>query len=154
MKKDMEATMEIFDNLRRVFQVIHEYSKTAERSTGLTGPQLWALKLLYNTASMRVSDLARKMFLRPPTVVGILDRLEGRGLVSRTLSKEDRRVVKIDLTEQGRELVTKAPEVAQDMLMKGLDELSIEQFSCVEEGMKLMAKVLGAEHLIPQPLHS
>ena len=154
MKKDIGAVTEIFDNLRRVFQAINEYSKAAERSTGLTGPQLWALKLLSDAAPMRVSDLARKMYLRPPTVVGILDRLEGKGLVTRTLSREDRRVVEIDLTEQGKELIAKAPEVAQDMLMKGLDELSDEQFSSVEEGMKLMAKVLGAEHLIPQPLHS
>ncbi len=69
-------------------------------------------------------------------------------------SREDRRVVKIDLTAQGKELVAQAPEIAQDMLVKGLDELSNEQFICVEEGMKLMAKVLGAERLIPQPLHS
>jgi DNA-binding MarR family transcriptional regulator len=94
------------------------------------------------------------MYLRPPTVVGILDRLEGKGLVTRTLSKADRRVVDIDLTAQGSELVANAPEVAQDMLMKGLDELSDEQFTSVEEGMKLMAKVLAADQLIPQPLHS
>lgn len=154
MKKDIETIADIFDNLRRVFQAINEYSKAAERSTGLTGPQLWALKLLSNTAPMKVSDLACTMCLRPPTVVGILDRLEIKELVTRTPSREDRRVVKIDLTAQGKELVAQAPEIAQDMLVKGLDELSNEQFTCVEEGMKLMAKVLGAERLIPQPLHS
>lgn len=154
MKKNIEAVTEIFDNLRRIFQAINEYSKTVERSTGLTGPQLWALKLLTDAAPMRVSDLARRMYLRPPTVVGILDRLEVKGLVTRTHSSKDRRVVEIDLSSQGKELVAKAPEVAQDMLMKGLDKLTDKQFACVEEGMKLMAKVLSAEHLIPQPLHS
>lgn len=153
MKKDPGAVTEIFDNLRRVFQVINEYSKAAEHSTRLTGPQLWALKLLSGAAPMRVSDLSGKMCLRPPTVVGILDRLEAKGLITRTLSKTDRRAVEIDLTEQARELVANAPEVAQDLLMKGLNELSDEQFALVEEGMKLMAKVLVADHLTPQPLH-
>lgn len=154
MKKDIEAVTEIFDNLRRIFQVINEYSKAVERSTGLTGPQIWALKLLADAAPIRVSDLARRMYLRPPTVVGILDRLEMKGLVTRTPSRGDRRAVELELTPHGKALVVKAPEVAQDMLMKGLNELSDEQFICVEEGMKLMAKVLGAEQLTPQPLHS
>lgn len=147
------ANSEVIDDLRRAFQAVSEFSKSAERSTGLTGPQLWAVKILASTSPMRVSVLARKMYLRPPTVVGILDRLEGKGLISRTLSKEDRRVVEITLTAQGKELAAEAPEVAQDVLMKGLDELSNEEFAAVEQGMKLMVKVLGAEHLVPQPLH-
>jgi len=148
-----EANSEILDNLRRFFQAIHEYSKSTERSTGLTGPQLWALKLLADNAPIRGSDLARLMSLRPPTVVGILDRLESKGLVKRTHSNKDRRAVDIHLTDSGHELVAKAPEVAQDILLQGLNELTDEQFNCVKEGMKLMVRILGAEHLTPQPLH-
>jgi MarR family transcriptional regulator, organic hydroperoxide resistance regulator len=153
MRKDRKATPEIIDNLRRVFQAINEYSRTAEKTTGLTGPQLWALKILDNTSPIRVSDLAQRMYLRPATVVGILDRLEMKGLVSRARSTEDRRAVDLTLTETGKWLAAKAPEVAQVMLVKGLDELTDEQFSVVEEGMKLMVSMLGAEHMTPQPLH-
>ena len=154
MEREMDAVMKVFDNLRRIFQAINEYSKTAERSTGLTGPQLWALKLMADEPIMRVSGLAQKMYLRPPTVVGILDRLEKKKLVVRTHSMKDRRVVEVSLTELGKSLLAKAPEVVQTVLMKGLKELSDEQFVCIDEGMKLMAKVLCAEHLVPQPLHS
>lgn len=153
MSKDKEAISEIIDNLRRVFQAINDYSRTAEQTTGLTGPQLWALKILANGAPMRVSDLARHMYLSAATVVGILDRLEGKGLVTRTRSKEDRRAVDLLLTETGQEMAARAPEVAQGMLMKSLDALSDEQFSCVEQGMKLMVRMLDAELIVPQPLH-
>lgn len=153
MSKDKEAISEIIDNLRRVFQAINDYSRTAEQTTGLTGPQLWALKILANGAPMRVSDLARHMYLSAATVVGILDRLEGKGLVARTRSKEDRRAVDLLLTETGQEMAAKAPEVAQGILMKSLDALPDEQFSCVEQGMKLMVRMLDAEQIIPQPLH-
>ena len=64
------------DNLRRVFQVIHEYSKKVEHTTGLTSPQLWAIKALAEAAPVMVSELARRMYLHPATVVGILTRLE------------------------------------------------------------------------------
>ncbi|CAH2030911.1 MarR family winged helix-turn-helix transcriptional regulator [Trichlorobacter ammonificans] len=152
MQKDAATIMEVFDNVRRVIQAISEYSKAAEHTTGLTGSQLWALKLL-TAAPVRVSELARLMSLRPPTVVGILDRLEAKGLLTRTVSKEDRRVVEVVLTEQGRALVAGAPEVAQTLLVKGLAELSEEQFFHVEEGMRLMVGMLDAGHLVPQPLH-
>lgn len=153
MKKKADDIQAVVDNLRRVFQAINEYSKNAEKKTGLTGPQLWAIKLLANESPLKVSELARRMFLTPATVVGILDRLETKGLVTRTRSKEDRRVVDIDLTGVGKDLIAKAPEVAQVMLVKGLDDLTDEQFSNVEEGMKQMVRILGAEHILPQPLH-
>ena len=153
MVKNAGSIPEVIDNVRRIFQAINEYSKTAERTTGLTGPQLWAIKILADATTLRVSDLARHMYLRPATVVGILDRLEAKGLVTRTRSKEDRRVVDLHLTAMGQELAAKAPEVAQALLLKGLEKLPDEQFHHVEEGMKQMVRMLGAEQISPQPLH-
>lgn len=152
MQGKNDTVPETIDNLRRVFQAINEYSKSAERSTGLTGPQLWALKILANESPMRVSDLARQMCLRPPTVVGIIDRLEVKGLIFRNLSKEDRRAVNLELSEVGRNLSANAPEVVQDVLVRGLEDLTEEQYQSVAEGMKLMVLLLGAEQIVPQPL--
>lgn len=149
-----EEIPEVIDNLRRIFQAVGECSLSAERETELTGPQLWALKILARHAPLRVSELARQMYLRPATVVGILDRLETKGLVTRTRSQKDRRAVDVELTEVGTVLVAQAPEVAQVMLVNGLSALAEEEFDRVLEGMRHMVKILGAEHLIPQPLHS
>ncbi|HBG04723.1 MAG: MarR family transcriptional regulator [Geobacteraceae bacterium GWC2_58_44] len=149
-----EAIPRIIDDLRRIFQAINEYAKSAERETGLTGPQLWALKILAQAAPMRVSDLARQMFLRPATVVGILDRLEAKGLTTRNRSREDRRAVDLELSDLGREVVAKAPEVAQVMLLKGLAALPDREFHEVHNGMQQMVRILGAEQITPQPLRS
>lgn len=145
---------EVMDNMRRLFQAVAECSRAAEAGTELTGPQLWALKILARNSTLRVSELARHMFLRPATVVGIVDRLEGKGLVTRTRSQVDRRAVDLELTPVGRALVESAPEVAQMKLINGLDELSDLQFDQVREGMRLLVRIFGAEALVPQPLHS
>ena len=154
MHKKSEEIPEVIDNLRRIFQAVSEYSKAAERETALTGPQLWAMKILAGAAPLRVSELARRMYLRPATVVGILDRLEVKGLITRNRSTTDRRAVDLDLTATGRTLVANAPEVAQVMLVNGLDSLSEDQFGQVLEGMRHMVRILGAEQVTPQPLHS
>lgn len=154
MRTDHAAVPEVIDNLRRTFQAINEYSKSAAQTTGLTGPQLWAVKILAKDAPLRVSDLAKEMYLRPATVVGILNRLEKKGLISRTRSCTDRRAVDLQLTAAGKLLVANAPEVAQAMLLQGLNTLSNEQFDHVVNGMQLMVRMLNAEELVPRPLHS
>ncbi len=82
-----ELIADTIDNLRRVFQVIQEYSKKVEHTTGLTSPQLWAIKALAEGAPMMVSELARRMYLHPATVVGVLTRLEAHDLIKKTRSK-------------------------------------------------------------------
>jgi DNA-binding MarR family transcriptional regulator len=151
-KKNREID-EVINDLRRIFQAINQHSRSAERETELTGPQLWALQILVGSAPIRLSELACQMYLRPATVVGIVDRLEAKGLVSRSRSTKDRRAVDLALTEKGEQLVAKAPQVAQVMLLRGLKNLPEDQLAVVVEGMKLMVRILEAEDLAPQPLH-
>ncbi len=150
MGKRSETVAEIIDNLRRVFQVVNEQSKKAEHATGLTGPQLWAIKTIAQEAPIMVSEIARRMYLHPATVVGILDRLEKQGLVVRIRSTEDRRVVRVELTGQGRALVKKAPEVAQGLLVAGLEKLNAKKLINIAEGLDQMAGILGAQNIPPQ----
>jgi DNA-binding MarR family transcriptional regulator len=150
MAKRTEIVAEIIDNLRRVFQVVNEQSKKAERETGLTGPQLWAIKTISQESPIMVSEIARRMYLHPATVVGILDRLEKQGLVLRVRSTEDRRVVKVELTRQGRALVKKAPEVAQGLLVSGLEKLGATKLKNISEGLDQMVDILGAQNIPPQ----
>ncbi len=152
MKKWADDIQGVIDNLRRVSQAINEHSKNAISKTGLTGPQLWAIKILDKEAPIRVSELARRMFLHPATVVGILDRLENKELITRIRSKEDRRAVDVCLTELGKKIVADAPEVTQTLLINGLNGLTEDQLRCVTEGMKLIVGILGAEKITPQPL--
>jgi MarR family transcriptional regulator, organic hydroperoxide resistance regulator len=154
MPDKSRLVMDIIDNIRRMFQAVNEYSKKAERETGLTGPQLWAIKVLAEGAPMKVSELARRMYLHPATVVGILDRLEGRELVSRTRSKEDRRVVEVELTNLGKEIFEQSPEVAQGLLVKGLETLSGEKLLHLKEGLEQLVKILGAQEIPPKLLLS
>jgi DNA-binding MarR family transcriptional regulator len=154
MTNQGDTISEVIDNLRRTVQALNESYKAAEKKTGLTSPQLWAVKLIASAAPIKVSELAKGMFLHPATVVGIVDRLEAKELVVRTRSTEDRRVVELDLTPQGKKLVANAPEAAQIMLVKGLEALSPKNLQLVAAGMEQLVGILGAEDRVPQLLFS
>jgi len=145
---------ETLDDLRRVFQVINAHSKRAERDTGLTGPQLWAIKIIADEAPLRVCDLAQRMYLHAATVIGILDRLESRNLITRVRSIKDRREVMVELARQGKELVKNSPELAQGLLVAGMETLPPKTLMDISRGLKKMVEILGAQNLPPQLLLS
>jgi DNA-binding MarR family transcriptional regulator len=154
MRKIMTAKStlmsEIMDDIRRVFKAVNEHSKRAEHETGITGPQLWTIKVIAQSSPINLKDLASRMFVHPATVVGIIDRLEAKGLATRTRSKGDRRNVDIDLTDSGRELVAGSPEVAQGLLVKGLKSLSASELENLADCLRKLVKILHAQKLPPQ----
>jgi len=150
MTKKPELISTIIDDVRRVFQVVHEHSKKAKQETGLTGPQLWAIKVIAESGSIRVSDLARRLYLHPATVVGILNRLEKMDLIERNRKDVDRRIVQVSLTSSGRSLVKKSPEIAQGLLVAGLETLTSKRLVNLSEGLDDLVKILGAQELPPR----
>ena len=141
---------EIMDDIRRVFKAVNDQSKRAEHETGITGPQLWTVKVIAESSPTNLKDLAGRMFVHPATVVGIIDRLEAKGLVTRIRSKGDRRNVDIDLTDAGRKLVAGSREVAQGLLVKGLRGLSTKELRDIADCLGKLVKILHAQKLPPQ----
>lgn len=57
---------------------------------------------------IKVSQLSRKMKVAAPTVTQQINALESRGFVKRTMDLNDRRVVRVQLTEKGEAVLEKA----------------------------------------------
>ena len=154
MKQKPVMIANVIDDVRRVFQVLIEQSKKIEHETQLTGSQLWVVKLLKEASPMKVSDLARRMYLHPATMVGLLDRLEAKGLLRRTRCEKDRRVVYINLTEKGDELEVNSPEVVQNLLVKGLEGVAGRELKTISEGLGHLVRILGVQDAPPKLLMS
>lgn len=80
----------------------------------VTPPQWGALSLLLVQDGLTIGSMSQKRGVDAPTATGIIKRLEQHGLVERRHDREDRRVVKVYLTAEGREILqTLAAPVAQ-----------------------------------------
>lgn len=143
---------ETINNLRRLFQVVNKQSKNVVFETGLSGPQLWAIKVLSDETgnSITVSKLARRMYLNSSTVVRILDGLEAKGLVQRVRSNSDRRIVYISLTDQGSVIINQSPDVAHNLLIKGLKTLSENKLHTIASGLSQLVNILDSLNIPPQ----
>ena len=78
---------------------------------GLTYPQYVVMLVLWEKDDLSVSELGRRLALDSGTLTPLLKRLEVSGLVSRTRSERDERVVRIELTVAGQKLERKAAEI-------------------------------------------
>ncbi|MBU4633918.1 MarR family winged helix-turn-helix transcriptional regulator [Pseudomonas chlororaphis] len=92
---------------------------------GLTYPQYLAMMVLWEQDGLTVGEISSRLLTDPGSLTPLLKRLEAEGLLSRTRSREDERVVIIDLTEQGRALYDRARGVPQCIL--GASGLTLEQ---------------------------
>lgn len=115
--------LRVLRSLRRIIHGVDLYSKQLAITTQVTAPQLVCLLHVVNNGSVSATAIGREVHLSPSTVVGILDRLEEKGLVERQRSRQDRRIVRVTATQEGVELARKAPSPLQQTLAKSLSEL-------------------------------
>jgi MarR family transcriptional regulator, organic hydroperoxide resistance regulator len=146
MSRDTEI-YETMQFLRRIFKALQDYSQEVSSSFGISGPQLWALKILSQEGGLNLGHLSSKMYLRPSTVTGVIDRLENKGLVVRTRDPDDRRVVKVKLTPAGEDQVKKAPNPVQGKMIYGLRKLNKNELNVIHESVKRLTVIAEAENV-------
>lgn len=95
------------------------------QALGLTYPQYLAMMVLWERDGLTVGEISGRLLTDPGSLTPLLKRLEAEGLLSRTRSREDERVVIVELTAQGRALRDKAQDIPQCIL--GASGQTLEQ---------------------------
>ena len=136
---------EVFQHLRRIVKALELFSKEVDAQFGLTAPQLWALWELGKEGPLSLKDLAARLHVHPSTMVGVVDRLEAKGLATRKPDATDRRRIRLALTPAGRALRKKAPHPAQGRLRTALEEMPERQIQDLHRMLGTIVKAMEAE---------
>lgn len=137
----LEAILYLYTESRRL-------TKELARSVDLTGPQLTVLKMLEGVGDLSLSELSERIRAQNSTVTGIIDRMEREGLVVRARSTEDRRVVKIKLTDKGSK-IARAIEVEPMEIFRGaLQGLSPGE---MRDLLKILTKIARRVQTMVEP---
>lgn len=78
---------------------------------GITYTQYIMFLVLWEEEEITVGELCRRLMLDTGTVTPMLKNTEKQGLIKKTRSKDDERVVIVTLTEEGRALYEKAKDI-------------------------------------------
>lgn len=91
-----------FDLLWEVLQAMGGQVHAAADAEDLTPMQAMLLDRLQDDTAAPMTDLAQQLHCDKSNLTGVVDALEGRGLVQRTTPPADRRVRALLLTPEGR----------------------------------------------------
>lgn len=144
--------LRILRSLRRIIHSVDLYSKQLAATNQITAPQLICLLHVVNNGPVSATTIGREVHLSPSTVVGILDRLEEKGLVERQRSREDRRIVRITATREGIELTKKAPSPLQQTLANTLSELPELEQATIALSLERIVSLMEAPEVDAAPI--
>lgn len=94
------------------------------KHTGLTQARWLVLLHLSRAGPLSQRELAEIVGIEGPTLVRMLDSLEGQGLVERRVGEEDRRVKQVHLSEAARPLLAEITSIAAALRRELLAEVA------------------------------
>jgi len=117
----------------------------------VTLPQFRMLVVLCGEGPLRSGVLSERLGIHQSTLTRLADRRVGQGWVRRETNAESRREVMVDLTDAGRQLVTKVPEARRAELARILGQAPPKDRAMIRAGFEAFARAAGepdAGHLL------
>ena len=108
---------------------------------GLTGSEINALANLADGRGRSVSELGRAAGTRPTTLTSVLDRLERRGLITRSPRLGDRRGVLVELTASGRQAAATIRHAITGIEQHALGPLPAETIAALRTALQALTEV-------------
>lgn len=91
-------------------EIIRRYKPFLEE-IDLTYTQYIVMMVMWEKQSVCVKDLGSRLYLDSGTLTPVLKTLEKKGYITRERSKDDERVLNVEITEEGMKLRDRAVEI-------------------------------------------
>jgi MarR family transcriptional regulator, lower aerobic nicotinate degradation pathway regulator len=126
--------------IRRLQQIAVAIFIQESAASGATPVQFAVLQALADQPGIDQRSLARVVSLDTSTIGGVVDRLEARGLLTRSHSPEDRRVRLLHLTPEGESLLSDLIPSMQRTQERILEPLSVAER---RDFMRMVQQLIG-----------
>lgn len=110
-----DARRHICFNLGKVMRRVYSYYQSRLAPYGLTPSQYFVFAALWCEDGVTLGDLGEKVALDASTLTGIIDRMEREGFVQRRPDPEDRRAIRVFLTDKAREVGGQVEPIATEL---------------------------------------
>lgn len=100
---DRAYAHELQDQIYRLTRTFTLVDQVSVGASGVTVAQTYTLLAFPPRDELTMQELSERMNLAGSTMTRMIDRLVEQGLVARTRAETDRRVVRVSLTDRGRE---------------------------------------------------
>lgn len=111
-----QQVLELWDKLSKAYDKVKRLQSKQMFQEKLTTPQFGVLEILLKNGPIPLKKISDEMMVTGANITCVVDNLEKEGFVRRIHSKEDRRVILADLTDEGRAKINSImPSYADNM---------------------------------------
>ncbi|WP_421855889.1 MarR family winged helix-turn-helix transcriptional regulator [Oricola sp.] len=128
----------------RACQLVQQTLSRELRPLDIKPPQLDILVNLARTEGISQQELARKLLVGRSNMTMLLPQLEKRGVIERRPDADDRRILRLYLTEEGRGLAERAIATQAELIDEIMALSTVEDCEIVGNTMRDMISMLQA----------
>ena len=145
MSKPHASTEEVVRQTLDIVPFLMQVMSSEMRSTGhiVVGGHLRLLAEL-TVGPFTLTDLAEINMVTPPTMSNTISAMEAKGWVRRSRSESDRRLVMIELTDDGRKVHEEIDGATRKRLITLLEPLSDENKTKLVEALEILRQQFEA----------
>lgn len=133
-----DSIAELEKRLRHISGAIKQNGRKILNNYPITSPQFIALQWLMEEGNLTIGELSQKNGLAFSTTTDLVDRMEKNKLVKRIKDDKDRRVVRIEVLDKGRDIIKEVIHKRQDFLGEVLDTFSSDQVNDLSNLLKVL----------------
>jgi DNA-binding MarR family transcriptional regulator len=134
---DIPIEDQLFVAILKTADGLSQQAEQLIKSAGLTMAQYNVLRILRGAEpeGLLCRGISDRMISRDPDITRLLDRMENHGWITRQREKEDRRVVRTHITEEGLAVLQKLDQPVRELHKGQFSHMSAPQ-------LKTLAKLL------------
>jgi DNA-binding MarR family transcriptional regulator len=137
---------EIIEIIRNIQKILRTKFNECAKKYGFTAPQLAVIVHLYKMPGIALHELSDHMMLTKSTVSGIIDRLAKQGVVVREIPKDNRRIVKLSISEEftkNNDIVNMEKIFISHIIEDSVKNMSTEEVEKMIYGLKQFSILLS-----------
>ncbi|HOP70288.1 MAG TPA: MarR family transcriptional regulator [Bacillota bacterium] len=118
--------------LRHVAFIIKKRGRDILSDFDITTPQFLALVVLKDRPGITMGELCERLYLACSTATDLIDRMEKNGYLERNRDADDRRVIRLSITEKGQNIIDQVINARRryvDSILKQLTQEEIDQLA-------------------------
>jgi MarR family 2-MHQ and catechol resistance regulon transcriptional repressor len=138
------SALKLWVVLNRAQRAVGEHARRDIERHGLHPTEFAVLEVLHHRGPLPLGEVGSRVLLTSGSVTHVVDKLEARGLVTRTPDPADRRVSLAALTEEGARIISGIFPGHAEAIRRAMDGLTTEERRLAADLLRRMGRFASA----------
>lgn len=126
-ERPKDLSLKVWKELTSAFEVIEKSHTRRMSHLKLTNPQYSVLEALSEEGTMPLKSISKRLNVTGANITCVMDNLQKRNYAERVPSREDRRIINAELTNEGKKIVKEFTPLYRESIKEEIKNLTDEE---------------------------